>query len=110
MLVGDRLQPARLVERAARTPHRGDMHRLRDALRLDVVDELLDRVVAADAEIVAEHARDRRIGQPCHILAQPDVMMRVDHRSVVGHVSLSHCFILRTDFNDCVGECLEFVG
>ena len=85
VLVGDRLQPFGLIERAARTPHRGDMHRFGDALRLDVLHELFDRIVAANSEIVAKHPRDRRVGKPGHVLAQPDMMVRVDHRSAIRH-------------------------
>jgi hypothetical protein len=91
VLVGDRLQPARLVERACQAPIGGHVHGLRYALRHDVVDPLLHRIVAAQAEIVAEHARDRRIGQPRYVFAQPDVMMGVDHRSAVRRHGFSLC-------------------
>jgi hypothetical protein len=81
VLVGDRLQPARLVERALDAPVGDDVHRLNDVLRRDVVDPFLDRVVAAQPEIFAVHARDRRVGQPRDVLAQPDVAVSVDHRT-----------------------------
>src|SRR5450755_3000362 len=97
VLVGDRLQPARLVERARHAPHGGNVHRLHHIVRRDVVHPFLDRVIAAQAEIFAIHARDRRIGEPWNIQAPPNVMVRVDRRSAVGrHVSPVYCFSTRT--------------
>jgi hypothetical protein len=87
--VGCGLQPARLVERARHAPHGRDVHRFHHVLRRDVGHPFLDRIIAAQAEIFAIHARDRRIGQPRNVLAQPDVMVRVDRRSAVVRHSFS---------------------
>jgi hypothetical protein len=85
------------------------MHRLGKAQRSDVVHELLDRIVAADAEIVTKHPRDRRIGEPADIGPPPDVVMRVDRRSAVGRHSFP--LLLRCHhFGDGVGQYLEIVG
>jgi hypothetical protein len=41
------------------------------------------RILAAEAEIVAKHARDRRVGQPTDVLAPPNMMVCIDRRPVV---------------------------
>ena len=110
VLVGNRLQPARLVERARHAPHGGDVHRLAHPLRRDVVHPFLHRIVAAQAEIFAVHARDRRIGQPRNVLAQPDVMVGVDHRSDVGgHGSPGYCFSALTTLTTAPVNVLSLV-
>lgn len=64
------------------------MNGFRYTLRFDVVHEFFDRIVPANPEIVAKHARDRRVGEPAHVLAKPDVMMRIDGRAAVRHFFL----------------------
>ena len=85
MFVTNCLKPAGFVDRSLWSPHGRDVHGFGHALRFDVVDELFNWIVAPYPKIVAEHARDRRIGQPRNVLAQPDMMMGVDRRSFVGH-------------------------
>jgi hypothetical protein len=53
-------------------------------MRRDVVLPLLDGEVAAQAEIVAEHAWHERRVDPGDIRAAPQVVVRVDDRAAVG--------------------------
>ena len=73
------MDPLDLVDRALERPVGLHVHGLPKAVRRDVGDVLLGRVVAVLQRLVrTEDARDHRAGQPRQLLVRPDVVVGVD--------------------------------
>ena len=82
--VGHLLHPGDLVLEFVLRPVRLHVDRLHHARAGEVLEELVDQVVAPDRPVGAEDARLHRAGQPRHVGLPPDVMVRIDD---VGHAA-----------------------